>query len=146
MTFRNDPPADAGPPPARVNPIPTPSDATAYAVSAAALAQADEICQRHGMLRRGYMANTLAEYLDAFALERGRDAVSATITEFVDAVQARSPLPKNQWNQTWPPGPILDQLIREGVRARELQLAQIARDTGINELIRFAETIEGARP
>ena len=37
--------------------------------SAEALAQADVICQQHGMLRRGYMATTLAVALDAFAAQ-----------------------------------------------------------------------------
>lgn len=40
--------------------------------SAAALVAADAICKRHGMLTGGYMRDSLAEALEAYALERGR--------------------------------------------------------------------------
>lgn len=45
--------------------------------SPAALAKADEICQQHGMLRRGYMATTLAEALEAYAARAIKERVVA---------------------------------------------------------------------
>lgn len=37
----------------------------------------------------------------------------------------------------------LDEIVRDAVRARELQIAQMAEDTGTNELIRFASILRG---
>ncbi len=48
-------------------------------------------------------------------------------------------LPVARWLEDW-----LATFGQQCVEAREWQLAQMARDTGTNELIRFAEIIEGA--
>jgi len=65
--------------------------------------------------------------IEKAALERARDAASATVTEFVQAVKTIAPLPANTWTQTWPPEVALARLVEYVKLEQQQRIAELER-------------------